>query len=137
MNRKYIFFILIATIYLFKAEVVLGGAEYILKCRNTGCNYSTNIDFGGGLAFNQIMGYCVKCGEFVNINWSVREGEPNIPPDPVAQIWDLNSQDPIKLYKCPKCSQPFFPIKNIENIKYCPRCKQLSLKVEETGLLYD
>lgn len=145
MSKKYYFLIILVVSYLFNPESVLGGAEYILKCKNKECNYSTKIDFGGGLGFDQIMGYCANCGDFVYLTWKSREREPDGSfsnealkgPDPVAEIWDLSTKEPAPLYKCIKCSQPFIPIKNIENIKYCPKCKQPSLKVEETGLLYD
>jgi hypothetical protein len=144
MGKKYICFIITA-VSLFFTEAVFAGMEYMLKCRNRNCNYSTKVDFGGGLGFGQIMGYCMTCGDFTYLQWESRERMPDGSfsdkmlkgPNPIAKIWDLNTNEPVPVYKCGKCSQPFILIKDVKNITHCPKCLQKSADIEQTGLVYD
>jgi DNA-directed RNA polymerase subunit RPC12/RpoP len=144
MHRK-IFAIGIVILFLLNSGFVFAGMEYMLKCQNKNCNYSTKIDFGRGMGFGMITGYCMTCSDFTYIQWDLEEKKPHGEfskdvsswPDPIAKIWDLNTNEPISLYKCQKCSKPFAPIRQIKDVQHCPKCGQRSLSVKETGLLYD
>ena len=145
MIRKYGFLFILIIVFSFYTEIVLGGVEYRLKCKNGKCNYSKNIGFGGGLSFGEIVGYCMNCNDFVCLQWESRKLMPDGSfseqtlkgPEPIDWVWDLSGEKPRAIYRCPKCGKPFMAITNIEDLKYCPKCKQSSLQIEETGLLYD
>ena len=143
--RKYGLLFILIIAFSFYAEVVLAGMEYLLKCQNSKCAYSKKIYFGGGLSFGEIVGYCMNCNDFVCIQWESRKLMPDGSfseqtlkgPEPIGWVWGLSSEKPKAIYRCPKCGKPFTAITNIEDLKYCPKCKQPSLHIEETGLLYD
>jgi len=144
VNKK-ILNIFIFVLFMLNSAALFAGMEYLLKCQNKNCNYSTKIDFGRGMAFGMITGYCATCGDFTYIQWDLGQKTPGGDfsedmikgPDPIAKIWDLNTNEPIYIYKCQKCSKPFAPIKQINDIHYCPKCGQRSILVKETGLFYD
>ncbi|MCL5036344.1 MAG: hypothetical protein M1269_04410 [Chloroflexi bacterium] len=118
------------------------GTGYRIKCENKSCIYSSNVNFGGGMGFNQITGYCVHCKGFVYLTW-YREGwkwkkgnTPDKAPMPLGKVWCPNTGQVKNLYKCPHCGKPFMEIYSIEELKYCPRCSKETIKYKE-GILYD
>ena len=142
MRKEYL--ILLNVACLFFSSFLFAGMEYKVKCINPGCDYSSNVLFGGGINMGQITGYCVNCAEFVYLNWKSREISGNgfsdkiLPrPEPEAYVCDLSLNEQTAVYKCPKCSKLFIEIKNPTDMKYCPKCNQKSLVVEATGLMYD
>jgi DNA-directed RNA polymerase subunit RPC12/RpoP len=141
MQKKIIVLLCLAfTICLFNPTLTLAGSSYELKCGNKNCNYTEYVNLGGGFAFEQITGYCVKCGKFVYLKWR-RKGSRDSElsgrePTPVGHVWCPSTGQTKPLYKCPECSEFFLPIDSVQELRFCPRCKQSKLKSKET-MCYD
>jgi hypothetical protein len=115
--------LLLSAITFWSAGSALATSIFELSCSNEWCNFRARVGFGGGFLYDQITGYCVRDEQFVQLTW--KRGERA--PDPVRvlnpQIGAL-----IELYRCPKCRDPFLPIKSVGELKYCPKCHQAALK---------
>lgn len=141
MLRKCLFLIII--FLLFNTKIVLGARGVHITCKNKECNYSKGLIFGSTMLTGKIEGYCTNCDDFVCIEWTTEKQMPDgsyetfNAPEPIARIWDFNSAEPRSIYPCPKCGKGFVEIQDIENLKYCPKCKQPTLSVEKTGLYVD
>ena len=123
---------------------ILAGSVYELVCENKDCLYADHASFGGGMRFEQITGYCVSTGKFVYLTWD-RENMPKggskervskPRPSPMGYIWFPGEGKYIGLYQSRDCPQPFIPINSVEELKFCPKCKQPTLKTK-LSLLYD
>jgi|ERR1041384_5507576 len=109
---------------------VRAGGNYELTCKTEACQFKQNATFGGGIIFEQVTGYCVRDEHFVHVTW-VR-GEK--PPEPV-RIFDAQTGNVIEMYRCPECRDPFLPIQEARDVKYCPRCHRPSLEYRLIGFL--
>jgi hypothetical protein len=69
------------------AVVVYAGGGFSMKCQSSTCGYESQVRLGGGMAFEQLTGYCRKCKKFVYLQWT-REGSPVL--DPAAKKVPLN-----------------------------------------------
>jgi hypothetical protein len=109
--------------------VVYAGDGFSLKCKAKSCGYQSDVTFGGGMTSEQLTGYCRQCKKFVVLQWT-REGSPTVdpnakkiaPPKALGEIWDAQTGNVLKIYTCPHCAGPFAEIKNIEQLKHCPKC---------------
>ncbi len=123
---------------------LLAGSEYELVCENKGCHYSGRVSFGGGRLFEKVTGCCVSNGQFVYLTWdrepipkgNVRERVSNPRPSPVGYIWFAGTGQNVPLYQSKDCPQPFIPINSVEELKFCPKCGQPTLR-SKLSLLFD
>jgi len=129
-KRKRLLLIGLAALLL-PFAAVLAGSQYELVCKNKDCNYKGSIGIGGGFEFEQASGYCLHCKDFVSISW----GREKKQPQPL-KVWNPATGKVMLLYKCPKCQNPFLPVEEIENLKYCPKCNKATLRHNLT-ILYD
>jgi hypothetical protein len=123
---------------------ILAGSVYELACENKECHYSDHVSFGGGRLFDQITGYCVSNGKFVYLIWDREQIPKEIPteriskskPSSIGHIWLPSTGQYIPLYRSKDCPKPFAPINSVEELKFCPKCKQPTLK-SKLSLFYD
>jgi uncharacterized protein YbaR (Trm112 family) len=121
------------------AAVVYAGEGFSMKCKAKTCGYETTVTFGGGMAFSQLTGYCVKCKKFVSLQWTL-EGSPLLDPNakkipqpkPLGEIWDSQSGRKLTIFACPHCTGPFAEIKKQEELKHCPSCNKPEFGIDET-----
>lgn len=121
------------------AAIVYAGDGFSMKCRSKTCSYESQVTFGGGMAFEQLTGYCQKCKKFVYLQWT-REGSPMVrpdakkvpPPTPLGEVWDASTGRMLTIYACPHCTGPFAEIKTKEELKYCPSCNKPGFEIDET-----
>lgn len=119
--------------------VVYAGESFKMKCTAAGCGYTSQVTFGGGMAFEQLMGYCRKCNTFVHLSWT-REGSPLVgpndkiipPPNPLGKVWDAKTGRTLTIYACPHCSGPFVHIRNPDELKHCPACSKPGFIMDDT-----
>ena len=52
------------------------------------------------------------------------------------KIWNPTDGTFVELYKCPTCGDPFLPIKNAEDVKYCPKCNRPTIECKHV-VAYD
>ncbi len=144
-NKKRGFLIGVAlTVWVCYPMTILAGSVYELACENKGCYYADHVSFGGGMRFEQITGYCVSSGKFVYLNWDrerLPKGGPKErvskpKPSPVGHIWLPSTGQYIPLYQSKDCPQPFIPIHSVEELKFCPKCNQPTLK-SKRSLFFD
>jgi hypothetical protein len=134
---------------LLTAATIEAGDGYPMKCQAkpkpapaTGkavppCGYEAMVIFGGGMAFEQITGYCRQCRKFVCLRWT-REGSPllalgaeKVPrPKPLGEVWDAATGKVTAVYACPHCKGPFAEIKGPDELKHCPVCNEPHFKVD-------
>jgi hypothetical protein len=107
------------------------GTQYRIHCTNKACNFKTSVGFGGGFVFEEAVGYCAHCAQFVSVRW--KRGEKG--PEPV-KVWDAATGGTFLLQKCPKCSGLFTVIPGIAALKHCPKCNQATIESKES-LMYD
>jgi DNA-directed RNA polymerase subunit RPC12/RpoP len=118
-------------IVLFPAMAAFAGMGYTMKCSN--CGYSSAVQMGGGMRFEQITGFCVDSMKFVYLQWNRGEKKP----EPVAQVWDSASGKKIDLYKCPDCPKPFMPLQATQadaegpGFNHCPKCGKPTFQVDK------
>jgi len=119
---------------------VNAGDVFEMKCQSKTCGYTSRVTFGGGMAFEQLTGYCLKCKKFVYLQWT-REGSPALdpaakkvlPPKPLGEVWDAQSGRALTIYACPECNGPFAAIKNrSDDLKHCPACGKSDFAVDDT-----
>jgi hypothetical protein len=121
------------------AAVVYAAEGFSMKCKSKACGYESTVTFGGGMAFGQLTGYCVKCKKFVSLNWTL-EGSPaldpkakKIPqPKPLGEVWDSQSGRKLAIFACPHCSGPFAEIKSKDELKHCPSCNKPEFGADDT-----
>lgn len=141
---KRMMFIALVTCLLGVAGVHAGSGLY-MKCQAkpetdaaTGemskpCGYEKEVIFGGGMAFQQMTGYCRRCKEFVYLSWTqgglspemikslgIKEITPR--PNPLGEVWDARTGKVLALYACPTCKGPFLEIKGPDDLRCCPAC---------------
>ena len=116
--------------------VLLAGQQYLLQCENKGCNYHDHVSFGGSRLTAQITGFCASTGKFVYLSWD-REGMRRSPsaneaprprPTPISHIWWAETGENVPLYQSKDCPYLFVPVESIESLKFCPKCRQSTLK---------
>lgn len=121
------------------AAVVYAGDGFSMKCQSKPCGYESEVAFGGGMAFEQLTGYCRKCKKFIYLAWT-SEGSPaldpkaKIVPQPKAlgEIWDAQTGKILTIYACPHCHGPFAEIKTKDDLKHCPACGKPDFAVDDT-----
>lgn len=132
MKRKQIILMLAVIIIFFSAGLAMAGSAYKVQCENKNCRFFSEVMFGGGFKFDQATGYCKKCRKFVYLTWERGKNKSSI----MGDIWcPLTGQD-FSIFRCPSCSGPVLQINSIEDLKYCPSCRQPALKTTHT-LLFD
>jgi hypothetical protein len=132
--------VLVATVVVSSiAAVALAGTSYKFTCNNEKCGFKGSVDFGGGFKFEQITGYCTQCQKFVYLRWP-REAKSvegmKSKPKSVGLVWDAATGQNKELYACPDCKSGFLPIASENELRFCPKCGQESLKLKR-ALLYD
>jgi hypothetical protein len=121
------------------AAVVYAGDGFSMKCKSKSCGYESEVRFGGGMAFGQLTGYCVKCKKFVYLHWTL-EGSPALDPKAkkvpqpksLGTVWDSQNGQSLAIYACPHCAGPFAEIKSKADLKNCPSCNKPDFAVDET-----
>lgn len=108
------------------------GSQYDVRCTTPECRFKVAAGIGGGIAFGEASGYCMKCRKWVAVTWK-RKGKAT---EPVLEFWDPATGAKRQVYKCPGCREPFVAVRNIGEMKYCPTCGKPNLKSKRT-LLYD
>jgi DNA-directed RNA polymerase subunit RPC12/RpoP len=132
ITRNVFWIVLFASTFFVGASVSQAGSGYEVKCKDAKCGFKAQAGIGGGMSFEEASGFCAKCQKWVAVTW--KRGEK--PPVPFAAFWEPQTGETRRLYKCPKCKQPFVVIEKIENMKFCPRCKGSTLENKGT-MLYD
>lgn len=107
------------------------GTEFEATCREKDCPFQASVRVGGGLGGDSVQGFCKKCGKAVLIAWTPRSKHQK--PKPVAEFWDPQTGQSRQLYGCPECRTPFVAIKDIQDLRHCPKCNQPSLKYRPTA----
>lgn len=128
----------LATVILV-AAVVSAGEGFSMKCRSPKCGHETDVIFGGGMAFEQLTGYCLKCKKFVYIHWT-REGSPVVDPKakkvaaptPLGEVLDARTGRSLTIYACPDCEGPFAEIKGPKDLTHCPVCRGPEFTIDES-----
>lgn len=121
------------------ATLVYAGDALHMKCASQPCRYESAVTFGGGMAFEQLTGYCRTCKKFVYLQWT-REGSPVVdaksdkvtPPKALGEVVDVRSGGILAIYACPHCKGPFAEIKSKEELKHCPACCKPGFGVDES-----
>jgi len=121
------------------ATVVFAGDRFSMKCQSKTCGFESQVTFGGGMAFQQLTGYCQACKKFVYLQWT-REGSPVVdpkaekvqPPKPLGKVLDVRTGLTLAIYACPHCKGPFAEIKTREDLKHCPVCIKPEFAVDKT-----
>jgi hypothetical protein len=119
--------------------VVYAGDGFSMKCKAKNCGYQVDVTFGGGMATEQLLGYCRECKKFVTLQWT-REGSPTVdpnakkiaPPKALGEIWDSRTGNVLKIYTCPHCAGPFAEIKSKDELKNCPKCCTPGFAVDDS-----
>ncbi len=131
-RRKAFWIVLSACLFFAGVGVARAGSGYEVKCGDAKCAFKAQAGIGGGSLFEEAAGFCTQCKEWVSVTWK-RGGRA---PRPFAKFWDPKTGEIRRLYKCPKCKQPFVAIEKIEDMKFCPLCKRPILQSKRT-VLYD
>lgn len=131
-TRKSFWIVLFACTFFACAGVSQAGSGYEVKCKDAKCGFRTEAGIGGGLTFEEAAGFCTQCNKWVSVTWK-RGGKAH---RPFAKFWDPKTGETRRLFKCPKCKQLFVVIEKIEDVKFCPKCKQPTLTNKRT-VLYD
>jgi hypothetical protein len=126
---KIIFFV---CTFLGGIQALQAGNVYEVKCKDAKCGLKTQAGIGGGRIFEEAAGFCGSCKKWVSIIW--KRGEKA--PVPLAKFWDPKTGETRRVYKCPKCQQPFVVVEKIDDMKFCPLCKKPTLGNKQT-VLYD
>lgn len=121
------------------AAVGYAGDGFSMKCQSKTCGYESEVTFGGGMAFEQLTGYCQTCKQFVYLTWT-REGSPVVNPEakkvpapkPIGEVWDASTGRVLTIYACPHCTGPFAQIKTKNELKHCPICNNPGFEVDAT-----
>ena len=108
---------------LFSAGAVFASSICELTCKNEACRYKARATFGGGILFDQVTGYCVRDNKFVHLMWRRSEKAP----DPL-KLFNAQTGEIMEMYRCPDCGDPFLPIKEAQDFKYCPKCHRPSIE---------
>lgn len=123
------------------SAVVYAGEGYGMKCQSQTCGYESEVKFGGGMAYGEITGYCMKCRRFVYLTWTLVDSPSLDPkakivpaPEPLGEVWDASTGKVITIYACKHCSGPFAMIKTEAELKYCPACNKPGFAVDDTKL---
>ncbi len=119
--------------------VVFAGTLFNMKCESKTCGFEAGVMFGGGMAFQQLTGYCQSCEKFVYLQWT-RKGSPLVdpnaeivePPEPLGKILDLRTGSTLTIFACPDCKGPFAEIKSLEDLKHCPACNKPEFAIDES-----
>ena len=131
--------ILLSSAFIAIAAVAYAGDGFSMKCQSKACGYESEVTLGGGMAFEQLTGYCRKCKKFVYLQWT-REGSPVLdptakkvpPPKPLGEVWDAQNGKVHTIHACPHCNGPFAEIKNAGDLKHCPACGKPDFAVDDT-----
>lgn len=129
MTKKTLFVVL--AIVLVPAMAAHAGMDYPMKC--TSCGYSSRVQIGGGMRFNQMTGFCTESKKFVYLRWNRGAKKP----EPAAKVWDSATGERIDLYKCPDCTKPFLPLRakaaTIEGpgFDHCPKCGKQTFQLDK------
>ena len=119
-------------IVLSQAMVAFAGMGYTMKCSN--CGYSSAVQVGGGMQFEQITGFCMDSMKFVYLRWNRGEKKP----EPIFTIWDSATGEKIGVYKCPDCPKPFMPLRAKQadaegpGFDRCPKCGKQTFQVDKS-----
>ena len=116
---------------LISAMTTFAGTGYHMKCDN--CGFSSEVLIGGGMAFEQITGFCVESGKFVYLTWR-RETKK---PEPMAKVWDSATGEMIELYRFPDCPKPVMALRldadeNGPGFDHCPKCSKQTFRVDRS-----
>jgi len=117
--------------------VVLAGDGYGFKCADNDCGFKPTVVFGGGMLFEQAMGWCHKCRKFQSVQWT-RPGAPVVDPNakvvpapqPLAEVWNPATGQVSKVYKCPGCAGAFLEIRKPAELTHCPKCHKPGFKID-------
>ena len=120
--------------------LALAGDGFVFKCQSKECGFRPTIIFGGGMLFEQAMGWCHQCKAFRTVQWS-RPGAPSINPNarpipqpkPLVDVWVPAIGQTRRIYKCPKCEGSFMEIRKPEELCCCPKCNRPGFKVDPTA----
>ena len=123
--------IAVTALFLAAAVAAWAGTAYRVKCETPECRAGWSIALGGGSSFHQATGYCQSCAQFVSIKWSHKSRSPA-----TWRYWDPKSGETVSLYACPTCQGLFLPIREIEDLRHCPKCRKPSLTSQQY-LVYD
>lgn len=118
--------------------IALGGDGYGFKCADKECGNAPTVIFGGGMMFDQAMGWCQHCKSFKSVQWT-RPDSPLLDPQakktpqpkPLAEVWVATIGQTRKIYKCPGCEAgSFMEIRTPEELTHCPKCSKPGFKID-------
>ena len=123
--------LLALAILLVSAMAAVAGTGYPMKCKN--CGFASDVLIGGGKDFEQVTGFCVESGKFVNLQW--KRGTKK--PEPMAKVWDSATGKALEIYQCPECPRPFTPLRlktsdeNGPGFDRCPKCNKQTFQLDK------
>lgn len=124
--------LLITFLLLVSVHELQAGAGYDLTCTNDNCGFNTQVMIGRGMHFQQVGGFCKNCNKWVQIRWKLSEKAPAL----LSEVWDPMTGSVRQVYKCPECSQAFMAIRDVNEMKFCPKCNKPTPKSKLT-IMYD
>ena len=107
------------------------------------CGHEEEVTFGGGMAFQQMTGYCRQCKRFVHLSWTQEGLSPEMirtlginkvtpRPNPLGEVWDAQTGKVLAIHACPTCKGPFLEIKGPDELKHCPACNKPHFGVDKS-----
>ncbi|MFO1483764.1 MAG: hypothetical protein U1F71_10440 [Verrucomicrobiaceae bacterium] len=114
------------------ASMARAGSLYEVRCTNAKCGLVAEVGIGGGMKFEEASGYCPKCEKFVSVTWP-RGEKPKMAP---VRFWDGLVGRLREVFRCKTCQTPFVRLGAIEDLKFCPKCGQESLRAKLT-MMFD
>ncbi len=143
------------TVVALAATSATAGTLLDYNCETPKCGFHGELAVGGGFLFRKVGGYCTTCRQFVSMSWSTKPAtgdakqsqekapdEVDMAPQKVGTVWNPATGLNDTLYPCPKCRKPFMDIDPLSLLRagrsghtslWCPRCTNLTFKVERRG----
>lgn len=101
----------------FAAPAFAGDGYEITSQDSDGKVVTYQVNFGGGMMFEQHTAYDPSSKSFVYLTWKRNEDAPK----PVCSIWDHATGRTIELYQFPGVDHPLPVIPSIKEMKVCPK----------------
>lgn len=116
---------------------VMAGDGYTMKCADDKCGYNKMLIVGGGMMFEQVVGWCDTCKDFKSLQWT-REGSPMLQdagepvpePKPLATVWVGTLGETRRVYGCPGCKGSFLEVRHPKEVSHCPKCARPGFAID-------
>lgn len=105
------------------ANTAFAGTGYQVTATDGDETVTYEVNFGGGMFFDQYTAFDPATKKFVYLSWKSRpmgDQKPEDPPKPVCSIWNHETGKTVDLYKFPDAKHPLPVIPSIKEMKVCP-----------------